>query len=157
PLEPRIPGRLATRSRKIELAAVPLLADLPRLERKLTALPANVASERPLVLISRRQLLTNNSWMHNSPRLVKGRDRCTLLMHPDDARGRSLATGDRATVASRVGAIEAPVEVSDEMMPGVVCIPHGWGHARAGDSLGVASAHPGVSINDVTDERLFDA
>ncbi len=157
PLEPRIPGRLATRSRKIELAAAPLLEDLPRLERKIAGAPANVASAQPLVLISRRQLLTNNSWMHNSPRLVKGRDRCTLLMHPDDARGRALATGDRATVASRVGAIEAPVEVSDEMMPGVVCIPHGWGHARAGDSLGVASTHPGVSINDVTDERLFDA
>jgi anaerobic selenocysteine-containing dehydrogenase len=94
--------------------------------------------------------------MHNSERLVKGRDRCTLLMHPEDATRRGLANGQRVRVASRVGTVEAALEVSDEMRPGVVSLPHGWGHGREGTSLRVARGVPGVSLNDLTDELRID-
>ncbi len=161
PLEARLPARLATRSKRIQLVPAPMLDDLPRLERKLETATPEVSTSAfapdALLLISRRQLRSNNSWMHNSTRLVRGQDRCTLLIHPDDAARRKLGAGDRAAITSRITTIEAPVEISDEMMPGVVCLPHGWGHDRAGDGLSVAIAHPGVSINDLTDERLFDA
>ncbi|MFN7952160.1 MAG: molybdopterin-dependent oxidoreductase [bacterium] len=159
-LEPRLPARLATRSKRIQLAPAPMLDDLPRLARKLdTAIQVSApeSHDGALLLISRRDLRSNNSWMHNSARLVRGPDRCTLLIHPQDAARRKLAAGDRAAISSRVATLTAPIEISDEMMPGVVCLPHGWGHARAGDGLAVATAHPGVSINDLTDERLFDA
>ena len=94
--------------------------------------------------------------MHNSERLVKGKERCTLLMHPHDASARGLADGERVRVASRVGAVEAPLELSDDMRPGVVSLPHGWGHQRPGVRLAVASARPGVSFNDLADETLVD-
>ncbi|MFQ5652329.1 MAG: molybdopterin dinucleotide binding domain-containing protein, partial [bacterium] len=109
-----------------------------------------------LSLIGRRQLRSNNSWMHNSERLVKGKARCTLLMHPRDAAARNLENGQMVEVRSRVGKIEIKVEVSDEMMAGVVSIPHGWGHHRPGIELQTASKHAGASINDLTDERLVD-
>ncbi|WP_367115100.1 molybdopterin dinucleotide binding domain-containing protein [Actinophytocola sp.] len=150
PLEPRLPGRLGLH-RRINLAPREYLADLPRLRGRLTA------TRDGLVLIGRRQLRSNNSWMHNSERLVKGRDRCTLLIHPDDAAARSLTNGATARLATRAGVVEVPVEVTDAIMPGVVSLPHGWGHGRPGVRLSVAAAHPGVSVNDVTDERLVDA
>ncbi|MEM6931823.1 MAG: molybdopterin oxidoreductase family protein, partial [Myxococcota bacterium] len=103
-----------------------------------------------IVLIGRRHLRSNNSWLHNQRRLVKGRPRCTLLVHPDDATRLSLTDGGRATVTSAAGAITAPIEVSDEMMPGVVSLPHGWGHDR-GAGWAVATEHAGVSVNDLTD------
>jgi anaerobic selenocysteine-containing dehydrogenase len=109
-----------------------------------------------LVLIGRRQLRSNNSWMHNSPRLVKGPPRCTLLVHPDDARARQLADGDQARLGSAAGSIDVPVEVSDTMLPGVVSLPHGWGHGREGARLGVAGEHAGASANDVTDDFYLD-
>ncbi len=149
-LEPRLPGRLGLRSRRINLAPRPYLDDLPRLRGRLTRAD-------DLVLIGRRQLRSNNSWMHNSSRLVKGKPRCTLLMHPDDAASRGVGDGDRVELSGPAGAIEVPVEITDEMMPGVVSLPHGWGHARPGVKLAVASAHPGASINDVTDENFVDA
>jgi anaerobic selenocysteine-containing dehydrogenase len=169
PLRPRLPGRLGPRSRRINLAPRPFLDDLPRLRGRLRSprplRPAGGRGGDPppttapdgLVLIGRRQLRSNNSWMHNSERLVKGRPRCTLLMHPDDAAAHGLADGDLAELSSAAGAVEVPVEVTDAIMPGVVSLPHGWGHARRGIRLGVAAAHPGVSINDVTDERFLDA
>jgi anaerobic selenocysteine-containing dehydrogenase len=150
-LEPRLPGRLGLRHRRINLAPRTYLDDLPRLRGRLGA-PAD-----GLVLIGRRQLRSNNSWMHNSERLVKGKPRCTLLMHPDDAASRGLTDGDIAALSSAAGTIEVPVEVTDAMMPGVVSLPHGWGHGRPGIRLGVASVHPGASINDVTDEHFVDA
>jgi anaerobic selenocysteine-containing dehydrogenase len=107
-------------------------------------------------MIGRRDLRSNNSWMHNSERLVKGPARCTLLIHPDDAAARGLADGARAKVASPRGAIELPVETTDSMMPGVVSVPHGWGHGRPGVKLGVAARVPGVSINDVIDPARID-
>ena len=95
--------------------------------------------------------------MHNSNRLVKGRDCCTLLMHPDDARTGGLAGGQRVRIRSRVGSVEAALEVTEEMRPGVVSLPHGWGHGREGTRLAVANAVPGVSINDLTDDLRVDA
>jgi anaerobic selenocysteine-containing dehydrogenase len=94
--------------------------------------------------------------MHNVDRLVRGKDRCTLLMHPNDARERGLTDGGRVRVTSSTGAIDAPLEVSDEMMPGVVSLPHGWGHGRSGTEMGIAAAHPGVSINELTDDQRVD-
>ena len=94
--------------------------------------------------------------MHNSQRLVKGRDRCTLLMHPKDAQERTLSNGDQVAVRSRIGEVAIAVEISEEIMEGVVSIPHGWGHHRKGIQLDIAEAHPGVSVNDLTDERFID-
>jgi anaerobic selenocysteine-containing dehydrogenase len=153
PLEPRLPGLLG-RGRRIRLVPEPMRRDLPRLERRL----ANAsAAEAGLLLIGRRTLRSNNSWMHNCERLVSGRERCVLLMHPDDARQRGLATGQRAVLKSRAGRIEVSLDVSDEVMPGVVSLPHGWGHDRPGTQLRVAALHPGVSMNDAVDDACVDA
>jgi anaerobic selenocysteine-containing dehydrogenase len=153
PLEPRLPARLGTRDHRIALVPAQYRADLPRLDARRAEWSA--VSDQ-LVLIGRRQLRSNNSWLHNSQRLVKGKPRCTVLVHPRDAAARGLTDGDDAIVRSRAGQIRVPVEVSDEIMPGVVSVPHGWGHHREGTRLSVASAVPGVSVNDVTDEAFVD-
>ncbi len=152
PLQPCLPDRLGPGVR-IQLAPPPLVADVDRLARGLV----NAATEPALRLIGRRDLRSNNSWMHNSRRLVKGPRRCTLLMHPLDAARYGIANGARVRVGSRVGAIAVEAEVSDEVMPGVVSLPHGWGHDRPGTRQSVASTHPGASINDLTDELAVDA
>jgi len=95
--------------------------------------------------------------MHNSQRLVKGQARCTILMHPMDAAQRQLSPGQEVSVRSRVGSVVVPIEISEEMMPGVVSIPHGWGHDRLGIQLEVAQQHAGESINDITDDQTIDA
>jgi anaerobic selenocysteine-containing dehydrogenase len=151
PLLPCLPERLYTRSKRIDLAPARLLEDVRRLVLGITG-----SANGTLELIGRRGLRSNNSWMHNSERLVKGRDRCTLLMHPEDARRRGLENGQRVRVASRIGSVEAALEVSAEMRPGVVSLPHGWGHAREGTSLRVANAVPGASVNGLTDELRVD-
>lgn len=152
PLEPAMPARLSTQDKRVQLAPRAFVDDVPRLLARLRA----ALEETPgLVLIGRRQLRSNNSWCHNAPRLVKGKDRCTLLVHPEDAAAFGLAHGDRARLTSRVGAVIVPVEVSHEVMKGVVSLPHGFGHGRGG-RLRVASQQPGVSINDVTDEQRID-
>ena len=99
------------------------------------------------MLVSRRHLRSNNSWMHNVPSLVTGKERCTLLIHPEDAARCGVAHGANAHIQSKAGSLIAPVEVSDEMMPGVVCLPHGWGHDRPGAKLSVAAEHAGVNNN----------
>jgi anaerobic selenocysteine-containing dehydrogenase len=150
PLVPRVRDIIATPSKRIELAPPYVLADLPRLRARL---------ERPretLVLISRRHLRSNNSWMHNVPVLVSGRERCTLLVHPADAERTGVRHGEKARITSTAGSIEAPVEVNDEMAPGVVSLPHGWGHDRAGVRLGVATAHAGVNNNLLAPPELVD-
>jgi anaerobic selenocysteine-containing dehydrogenase len=152
-LEPRLPAMLGTPDKKIHLAPKELLADVPRLAARLDA-RAPEGSE--LLLVGRRDLRSNNSWMHNSQRLVKGRRRDTLLMHPNDAARRGLAGGDVVRVASPVGAVEAPLEITDAMMPGTVSLPHGFGHARPGVQMRVASAHAGTSVNDVLDAARID-
>jgi anaerobic selenocysteine-containing dehydrogenase len=151
PLEPRLPGRLATPDRAVHLAPREYLADVARLRARHAQAPAP-----GLVLIGRRHLRSNNSWLHNSERLVKGPARCTLLIHPDDAAARGIADGGTARVSTRTGAIELPVEVTDAMMRGVVSVPHGWGHGRSGIQLRVASATPGQSINDIIDPAVTD-
>jgi anaerobic selenocysteine-containing dehydrogenase len=156
PLESRLPKLLRTRGKKVQLAPRPFLDDLPRLRSRLEEW-----STKPdeLVLIGRRHLRSNNSWMHNSPSLMegKGHPTCTLLMHPRDAAVLGLTDGQMASVESTAGRVEAPVEISDEMMPGVVSLPHGWGHHREGARLRVAGRRPGVSMNDVTVEQFVDA
>src|SRR5262249_47883339 len=109
-----------------------------------------------LVLIGRRALRSNNSWMHNSLRLVKGPEGCALLIHPEDAASRGLRHGGRAKVTSRVGSIEIPVTITPDLMRGVVSVPHGWGHARYGAALSIAAAHSGASLNDLTDDQSVD-
>ena len=152
PLVSVLPDRLFTEDGRIHLAPGILMADLPRLQARLDR-----GAQPGMSLIGRRHLRSNNSWLHNSKRLVKGRNRCTLLVHPEDASRLGLSTGEQARVVSRVGELVAPVEVTDTIMPGVVSLPHGWGHGRQGVRLGVASAHAGVSVNDLTDELRVDA
>src|SRR4051794_16655002 len=151
PLEPRIPEMLRTATGKVELAPEPIAADVPRLE---AALQRTVNGG--MVLIGRRQLRSNNSWMHNIQPLVKGKERCTAHVHPADATRLGLQDGELARVSSRAGAIEVPVEVTDAVMPGVVSIPHGWGHDVDGVRMGVASAHAGTNSNVLADETLLD-
>ncbi|AUX30803.1 MULTISPECIES: molybdopterin oxidoreductase family protein [Sorangium] len=183
PLVPCLPQRLFTRSGRIELAPEALVADLERArgalgreergalgqeERGALGRAAGGAGEAgepgqrgeagyDLQLIGRRQLRSNNSWLHNSRRLVKGRNRCTLLMHPEDAAHRGIAAGQRIRVCSRVGSIDLEVELTDEVMPGVVSAPHGWGHGRDGVRLETARRHAGESVNDLTDDLAIDA
>jgi anaerobic selenocysteine-containing dehydrogenase len=171
PLQPNLKERICTENGRIQLAPSVILADLTRVEAFLIEDEERRAKSEgredhsspltprlsPLALIGRRHLRSNNSWMHNSERLVKGKDRCTLLMHPDDAEARQLEDGQMVEVASRVGKLCLRLEVSPAIMPGVVSIPHGWGHDRPGVQLQVAQQHAGVSLNDLTDERQVDA
>jgi anaerobic selenocysteine-containing dehydrogenase len=152
PLEPCLPARLRTPTRRIELAPAPFVEDVRRLLVTVDEHP----TDQSLLLIGRRHLRSNNSWMHNSLRLVRGKDRCTLLMHPDDAVRFGVAGEEKVSVVSRAGRLEVPLELSDEVMPGVVSLPHGWGHHRQGIELSVAREHAGVSINDLTDESAVD-
>jgi anaerobic selenocysteine-containing dehydrogenase len=151
PLEPRIPEILRTASGKIELAPEPIVADVARLDAS-----ARARRNGGMVLIGRRQLRSNNSWMHNVPNLVRGKDRCTAHVHPDDAGRLGLEDGGRVSVTSDRGAIEVPVEVTDAIMPGVVSIPHGWGHDDPEARCQVAAAHAGANSNVVADELAID-
>ncbi len=155
-LQPVFPGRLRTPDRRLRLAPAELLAGIPALEMDLEARLARGSGDDALVLIGRRELRSNNSWMHNADRLMHGADRCTLLMHPRDAESRSLVDGARVRVRSRVGEGEVPLQLTDAMMAGVVSLPHGFGHARAGVQLRVAVQHPGASLNDLTDDQRID-
>jgi anaerobic selenocysteine-containing dehydrogenase len=141
---------LATPSGKIELAPSYITADVVRLAARLAR------ADDGLLLVSRRHLRSNNSWFHNYEPLVRGRERCTLLVHPDDARRLGLSAGAHARVSSEAGSIEVPVEISDEMMPGVVSLPHGWGHDKPGARLAVAAAHAGVNSNLLAPGGLVD-
>ena len=151
PLQPSLPDRLFTRDGLIHLAPRRYLQDLGRLHKHLVSEP-----DDQLSLIGRRHVRSNNSWMHNSRRLVKGKDRCTLMLHPDDAGRLGLEAGQSAEVQGAGQAIVLPVEITPDIMPGVVSIPHGWGHDRQGTGLSVASAHAGASINDVLEDNQID-
>jgi len=137
-------------SGKIELAPPMLLGDLARVAADLQAAPPD------LVIIGRRQLRSNNSWMHNLPVLAKGPYRCTALVSPFDAERLGLADGAMALISNGARRIEAMVEISADMMPGVVSLPHGWGHDLPGVQLNVAAARPGVNLNALFDENLRD-
>ncbi|EPX9615220.1 TPA: molybdopterin oxidoreductase family protein [Pseudomonas aeruginosa] len=150
PLRPNLAPRLKTAGQRIQAAPPLFVDDLQRFVAQ--PLPAS----DQLLLIGRRHVRSNNSWMHNYHRLVKGKPRHQLLMHPRDLEGRGLVDGQRVRVRSRVGSVEVEVAASSEMMPGVVSLPHGWGHARPGVQLAIARAQAGASANDLTDERHLD-
>ena len=150
PLEPRLPDALRSPDGMIDVAPPALLADAERLVAGLTA-PVS-----PFLLIGRRHLRSNNSWMHNINVLVKGKPRCTLHVHPTDAAALGLVDGGEADVRSRVGSVRAVVEVTDAIMPGVVSLPHGWGHDLPGVEMDVARKHAGVNSNVLTDDHQFD-
>ncbi|MFH9007867.1 molybdopterin oxidoreductase family protein [Streptomyces afghaniensis] len=150
PLRPRLPQPLKTRSGKVELLPQPIADDLPRLKRSL--------EERPdgLVLVGRRHLRSNNSWMHNVPALTGGSNRCTLHIHPEDAERLGVRDGAQVRVKGAGGEVTAPAEVTDDVRRGVVSLPHGWGHNRPGTRLSHAATDPGVNVNQLLDGRLLD-
>ncbi|MGJ5896073.1 molybdopterin oxidoreductase family protein [Streptomyces niveiscabiei] len=150
PLRPRLPQPLKTRSGKVELFPEPIAADLPRLARAMTQLSDG------LVLVGRRHLRSNNSWMHNVPPLTGGSNRCTLHVHPEDAERLGVADGGYVRVKGAGGAVTAPVEVTDSVRRGVVSLPHGWGHDRPGTRMSHAALDPGVNVNQLLDGRLLD-
>jgi anaerobic selenocysteine-containing dehydrogenase len=151
PLRPNLLRRLATRDGRVQLAPQLHVQDLQR------AAAALRTAQPPLVLIGRRHVRSNNSWLHNSQRLVKGKPRCTLLIHPDDAARRGIGDGATVRVRSRVGEVRVAAELTGDIRPGVVSLPHGWGHDRDGIRLAVASQHAGVSLNDLVDDQRLDA
>lgn len=154
PLKACLPDRLQTKDKTIDLGCKEMHGEIRRLKDSVARPSPFVAS---YTLIGRRQLRGNNSWLHNAPRLTKGPDACILLLHPSDARSLNVDDGQQVEVKSQVGTVTLPCKISDEMMEGVVSIPHGFGHDRPGIRLSVASAKPGVSANDLTDESYVDA
>ena len=153
PLQPTLPTRLRTPEQRIDLCPEEIVADLPRLEASLHTEPAD---DDALVLVGRRHQRDNNSWMHNTDRLTRGRPRHHLLMHPDDLAARGLADGGGVRVTSRVGSVETEVSADADMMPGVVSLPHGFGHGLPGTRMRHAATVPGVSVNDLTDPDRLD-
>ena len=152
PLRPRLGQVLKTRSGCVELLPAPIAADLPRLRRAL----GERRKAGALVLVGRRHLRSNNSWMHNLPALNGGSNRCTLQIHPDDARRLGLTAGALARISGDGGAVRAPVEITDAVRSGVVSLPHGWGHDRPGTRLTVAAGRPGVNVNQLLDGTRLD-
>ena len=150
PMVPQLPDILGTPDKKIRLAPQYLLDDLPRLAARLER-PAE-----PLVLVSRRHLRSNNTWLHNVPALMKGKDRCTLLIHPDDAARFGVVDDDIVTVKSEAGEIKVPVEITDAIKPGVVSMPHGWGHGKPGTRMSVANSSPGANTNVLSPPTFVD-
>lgn len=150
PMVPQLPDILGTADKKIRLAPQYLLDDLPRLAARVER-PAE-----PLVLVSRRHLRSNNSWLHNVPALMKGKDRCTLLIHPDDAARCGFTDDDVVTVKSEAGEIKVPVEVTETIKPGVVSMPHGWGHGKPGTRMSVANGSPGANTNVLSPPTFVD-
>jgi len=155
PLEPRLGKVISTPDGKINLVPEQLAKDLARLERKIDLWSSPDKDE--FLLVSRRTLRSNNSWMHNSARLVKGKADCTLIINAADAARLGLERGRSALVSTSIGEVKVPVEVTEDMMPGVVSMPFGWGHNREGVKLRVAREHSGVNVNEVTDEKMYDA
>ncbi|MEU1491869.1 molybdopterin-dependent oxidoreductase [Streptomyces sp. NPDC005776] len=152
PLAPRVPEVLTTRSGRVELFPAPIAADLPRLRR---ALQGRTDPEA-LVLIGRRHLRSNNSWLHNVAALRGGSNVCTLQIHPEDAERLGLEDGAPATVTADGGELTVPVEVTDSVRTGVVSLPHGWGHHRPGTRMSVAAEQPGVNVNQLLDGSRLD-
>ena len=149
-LKPCLPEGLFHKSKKIVLCPKPFTDDLQRLQKRLGR------PSKGLLLIGRRDIRSNNSWMHNSVRLTKGKERCTLQINPADAQPLSLVTGDQVRISSKTGNLTAQVVVTDDLMPGVVSLPHGWGHHRNGTGQANAAKKPGISLNDISDETFLD-
>ncbi len=153
PLQPSLPFALFHENKKINLDFDYFMADIDRVNAHFFDKQSHA---QPLVLIGRRHIKTNNSWLHNSPRMVKGNNRCTMQLHPDDGVKYGIENGDEVKVKSRVGELTIEAEITDAIMPGVVSIPHGWGHNKKGIKLSVASQHPGVNTNILTDHMQVD-
>jgi anaerobic selenocysteine-containing dehydrogenase len=151
-LQPCLPARLQTTNKRINLAPEMLVGDVDRLMSSREA----DKSDYPFSLIGRRHLRDCNSWMHNYEVLVKGKNRCTVMVNELDAAELGIVNGQPVKVSSRAGSVELPCEITDAIAPGVVSIPHGYGHDRTGTNVATASDHPGVSINDLTDELILD-
>ena len=156
-LQPVLPAGLRTTDKKIDAAPQVYVSHLKQaVIPQLKAATESQPKANEFSLIGRRHLRSNNSWMHNSKRLVKGADRCTLMMHSNDAQTLNLVDGVPVAISSSVGSVKAPLEITDEIMPGVVSLPHGYGHHRPKTKLSVATEHAGVSINDLTDDKIVD-
>jgi anaerobic selenocysteine-containing dehydrogenase len=156
-LQPRLPAALRTPSGKVELAPASLLADLQRpLQQLANQIALTIDSHPPLRLIGRRHVRSGNSWMHNLPTLAKDPYRCIALVHPQDAARLRLAEGSRVHLRNAHGALVVNIHITDEMMPGVVSLPHGWGHDAAGTRMAVAAERPGVNLNALMDDRQWD-
>jgi anaerobic selenocysteine-containing dehydrogenase len=155
-LKPCFPQALRTSDQKVDAAPAACLQAIDDLRRGIASKEAS-SDSFSFALIGRRHLRSNNSWMHNSRRLTKGPNRCTLMMHDRDAESLGLSDGDQVIVRSRVGAVQLPLETTDAIMPGVVSIPHGYGHDREGVLLTTARQNAGVSLNDLTDETAVDS
>jgi anaerobic selenocysteine-containing dehydrogenase len=151
-MEPQLPGRLATPDGLIDLAPARIIADIDHLRS--TRDEVRPAGE--LLLIGRRHVRSNNSWMHNLHVLAKGKERCVLLVHPADAATRGLVNGDMVEVATDIASISIRIEITDEIMEGTVSAPHGWGHDLADTATQIASRRAGANANAIIDERLFD-
>lgn len=151
-LTPCFPEKILTKNGKINLAPKEFVDDLVRLEKHLS----NKPNPQSMLLIGRRDARTCNSWMHNSYRLVKGKERCVAHINQLDAENLKIVNGQLIKVNSRVGEIKIPVEITETIMPGVISIPHGWGHGQEGTKMSIANAHSGVSINELTDEKFVD-
>ncbi|MCW7466735.1 molybdopterin-dependent oxidoreductase [Leptospira levettii] len=156
PLKKSFPERLYTKDKKIQLFPTLLQNDIPRLKTKFNEHLNSGHSNFPYLLIGRRHLRNNNSWMHNLPKLMTGKPRCTMMVHPDDASLLGISNHEEVIVESKVGKLRIPVEITDELMKGVVSIPHGFGHNRSGTNQKVATQFSGVSINDLTDDQSID-
>jgi anaerobic selenocysteine-containing dehydrogenase len=158
PLQPDLPNAIFHPDKLINLAFDYFMADLVRLDKHFFTEPK--VADDSLQLIGRRHLKTNNSWLHNSQRMVKGTDkgnkRCTAQIHPEDAARFAIADGQQIKVKSRVGQVSIPAEVTAKIMPGVISIPHGWGHDKKDSNWTTAKEHAGVSVNDLTDEMVLD-
>ena len=155
-LQTCLPKRLFTKDKKIEMVPATLLKDLDRLYQSIKIWEEKKEEEYPFFLIGRRHLRSNNSWMHNSFRLIKGKNRCTLLINTKDAEKLSLQDGEEVQVTSKVGNLNIVLEISNEMMQGVVSIPHGWGHIYKDSKMKISKNNAGVSINDLTDNKKID-
>lgn len=158
-LQPQLPRALRTVDGKVDAAPVPFIAGLKKIsDQQRQGPPPDAVREsmQTFALIGRRSLRSNNSWLHNSHRLTKGKNRCTLMMNPLDAERMELNDNDEVVANSRVGEIRLPVEITDSMMPGVVSIPHGYGHDREQTEIPIAESNAGASINDLTDELAVD-
>jgi anaerobic selenocysteine-containing dehydrogenase len=151
PMEPQLPGLLKTPDGKIDLVPEVVAADMARLRQSLES------PREGLLLIGRRHPRSKNSWMHNLDMLTRGKDRCTVMIHPHDARPLDIGDGDAVTVSTQWGTLRINAEVTDEIMPGVLSIPHGWGHGQRGTRMGVANDHPGVNVNAIISEKEYDA
>lgn len=151
PLKPSLPERVCTKNGRIDLAIPYLLAALAKLDSQ-----AANTKENEFLLIGRRHVKSNNSWMHNYERLVKGRPHWQLLMHPQDLAEQGFEEGTEVSIRSKVGEVKTIVKATEDMMPGVVCLPHGWGHKRSDVKLRVAAQQEGVSVNDITDDKFYD-